>query len=255
MLSDPDQRVRTAVWLAYAIHGTADEFVQAAFRTVKADRLLPDEAWMTLLKAVRPRHDVSARTLSGFYRPKRPELAIVVLDAIDRLKHANRDARLLLLNGLADTNPIVSTRARLVIRKRKLTKALVENDLLPQLKTKEPRTLKRTLRQIDVMGTDAAPLLPELRSLLKTAQKEARYDVALAYTSVSSNLRDRVQWLTKALKSNRPAIRLKAVRRLAAFGTRANSAMPDLLLLLNDPDSAVATAALDAVKVIGKQEP
>ncbi|AMV36180.1 HEAT repeat domain-containing protein [Planctomyces sp. SH-PL62] len=99
------------------------------------------------------------------------------------------------------------------------------------------------LEVLTALGPEAAPALPELRSLAgREKDAEVHAAVGRAIASIAS---------LDVLKAENPEERSAAAASLATLGWRAESAVPALIDALADPDAGVRVSVADALRNLG----
>ena len=126
-------------------------------------------------------------------------------------------------------------------------KRLMVDELSQTLRT-DAVSAQKAARVLSHMGTDAQPAVPDLIDALHYDEETVYADVADALLKTGSGV---VDPLRKSLSDSNFFVRRRASEILGKFGPKARSAAPQLVELLNDPETQVHNAAEAALFQIG----
>jgi HEAT repeat protein len=137
----------------------------------------------------------------------------------------------------------------------KLSKAIIP-ELVPLLKDPAEYVRSTTVQVLEEMGDSATSTIPGLEKLLEDARPKGRTISALVYvvTRGSVNQTSDISTLVPLLKDPDPRIRYIAADALEEIGDAAKSAIPQLILLLKDPDQTVVNRVRAALKKLENQK-
>jgi HEAT repeat protein len=107
------------------------------------------------------------------------------------------------------------------------------------------------LDNIEVMGTNACPLIPQLVQLLRGKDTFCASSVAAALGKLKLEPDLAVPALTNCLQDAKPALRIAAAEALLNFTNPPDAARTTLLALLSDPDPSVRFEATNALRRTG----
>ena len=178
-----------------------------------------------------------------------------LVHALARLKRTDPAARRFLLESLLDKNVYVAESAREVIAALDWPnddKSIVPT-LIDELTDGEPADRLLALRCLARLGSAAQSARQQVEILTDDNDPATRLNALTALLRIGGDSRALVGPTTALLEAENATVRLGATRLLGDIGNAADSATPQLGLLISDSDTQVAAAAVDAIKRIEKE--
>jgi HEAT repeat protein len=127
--------------------------------------------------------------------------------------------------------------------------------LISRLNDRDPAVRLASVKSLTILGGNASAAITALSNSLNDPDADVRRASVVALRTISPQTRptDAVfRVFILDLQDSEAGVRLRAIKNLADFGTKANIALGPLQELLNDPDRDVRRAAFEA---LGKINP
>jgi len=178
--------------------------------------------------------------------PGQQDMHLKILGVLQAMGPKAKPAVGSLVKALADTNEDVCQKAARTLGLLGPDAKEAVPGLRKLLKGKNTDARRHAADALGLIGAEAKPALPDLIGLFQNDNQQLR---VVAVRATSRIGKDAVEPLTEALKSQREAVRLSAVRALALLKEEAKPALAVLHeLAQNDPSTEVRTEAGELVK-------
>jgi len=115
----------------------------------------------------------------------------------------------------------------------------------------EARDQANAARVLGYIGPEAKEAVPALAAKLDSADEPLRLEAAAALVKIGDRSEKVVQTLTDAVRFVQTDLRISAIELLGTIGQPAQSAIPDLVQLLNDPSEIVRQKTVGTLGKIG----